>query len=109
MGKEQVILTGELTIEIAGEVLPVIREAIRRKGLEGDYDHYVMPVIRTMAISLGVCSQHLPASWRSDRPESNRFCRNHFFPLGYRGERSRNKWRQKFLPFYRRYKSRILL
>ncbi|HBK4811991.1 TPA: hypothetical protein OMT88_000469 [Enterobacter asburiae] len=47
-------LSGEVSIEIASELLPVIRETIRRRGLDGSYDHDVLQVLRTMVTSLGI-------------------------------------------------------
>ena len=47
-------LSGEVSIEIASELLPVIRETIRRRGLDGSYDHDVLQVLRTMVPSLGI-------------------------------------------------------
>ncbi len=47
-------LSGEVSIEIASELLPLIRETIRRRGLDGNYDHDVLQVLRTMVTSLGI-------------------------------------------------------
>ncbi|EEE3274464.1 hypothetical protein AXR31_002911 [Salmonella enterica subsp. enterica serovar Braenderup] len=48
------ILSGEICTEISSELLPIIREAIRRRGLDGSYDHDVLQVLRTMVTSLGI-------------------------------------------------------
>ncbi|MBA8309189.1 hypothetical protein HVX50_11845 [Escherichia coli] len=48
------VLAGEICTEISSELLPVIREAICRRGLDGSYDHDVLQVLRTMVISLGI-------------------------------------------------------
>ncbi|MGE0916812.1 hypothetical protein AB4M58_23875 [Escherichia coli] len=48
------VLSGEICTEISSELLPIIREAIRRRGLDGSYDHDVLQVLRTMVTSLGV-------------------------------------------------------
>ena len=47
-------LSAEVSIEIASELLPIIRETIRRRGLDGNYDHDVLQVLRTMVTSLGI-------------------------------------------------------
>ncbi|HBA7889557.1 TPA: hypothetical protein J1Z77_004995 [Escherichia coli] len=48
------VLSGEICTEISSELLPIIREAIRHRGLDGSYDHDVLQVLRTMVTSLGV-------------------------------------------------------
>ena len=48
------VLSGEICAEISSELLPVIREAICRRGLDGSYDHDVLQVLRTMVTSLGI-------------------------------------------------------
>ncbi|EET0120503.1 hypothetical protein FNJ24_002773 [Escherichia coli] len=48
------VLSGEICTEISSELLPVIREAICRRGLDGSYDHDVLQVLRTMVTSLGI-------------------------------------------------------
>ncbi|WP_306587977.1 hypothetical protein [Hafnia paralvei] len=40
------VLSGEICTEISSELLPVIREAICRRGLDGSYDHDVLQVLR---------------------------------------------------------------
>ncbi|EPZ0082458.1 hypothetical protein ACXIFM_003662 [Escherichia coli] len=51
---EPSVLSGEIYTEISSELLPVIREAICRRGLDGSYDHDVLQVLRTMVTSLGI-------------------------------------------------------
>lgn len=46
-------LTGEEAIEIASEILPAIREAINRKGVNGDRSHCLAHALNTMVASVG--------------------------------------------------------
>lgn len=48
------VLLGEICTEIFSELLPVIREAICRCGLDGSYDYDVLQVFRTMVTLLGI-------------------------------------------------------